>query len=173
MSGSSSPTASAPVVPGPRPAPVAGTGGPAPNGIATGGAPVAGPATGVRVTADRAYYEMVRAANGPDAGALVFPDYCPERQFTLRGSQVLIGRRSRSRGINPDIDLTGPPEDPGISHAHALLLPQSDGWAVVDLGSANGTYVNDPAKPIPVRAPVPVKPGDRIYAGAWTVVIIT
>ncbi|GIJ73691.1 hypothetical protein Voc01_086080 [Virgisporangium ochraceum] len=132
-----------------------------------------GPATGVTVSADRTYYEIVRAAGGPDAGALVFPDFCPERQFPLRGSQVLVGRRSRSRGIHPDIDLTGPPEDPGISHAHALFLPQADGWAVVDLGSANGTYVNDPAKPIPVRAPIAVKPGDRIFAGAWTVITVT
>lgn len=132
-----------------------------------------GRATGVTVSADRGYYEVVRAAGGPDAGALVFPDFCPERQFPLRGSQLLVGRRSRSRGIHPDIDLTGPPEDPGISHAHALFLPQADGWAVVDLGSANGTYVNDPAKPIPVRAPIAVKPGDRIYAGAWTVITVT
>jgi pSer/pThr/pTyr-binding forkhead associated (FHA) protein len=127
----------------------------------------------VTVSADRAYYETVRAAGGPDADTLVFPDFSPERQFPLRGSQVLVGRRSRSRGINPEIDLTGPPEDPGISHAHALFLPQADGWAVVDLGSANGTYVNDPAKPIPVRAPITVRPGDKIYAGAWTVLTVT
>ena len=44
---------------------------------------------------------------------------------------------------------------------------------MVDLGSANGTYVNDPAKPIPVRAPITVKPGDRIFAGAWTVLTVT
>jgi pSer/pThr/pTyr-binding forkhead associated (FHA) protein len=43
---------------------------------------------------------------------------------------------------------------------------------VVDLGSANGTYVNDPARPIPARAPVPVKPGDRVYAGAWTALTV-
>jgi pSer/pThr/pTyr-binding forkhead associated (FHA) protein len=126
------------------------------------------------VTADRAYFEIVRAAGGPDAGIIEFPDYCPDRRFPLRGSQLLIGRRSRSRGISPEIDLTGPPEDPGVSHAHALLLPHTDGgWAVVDLGSANGTYVNDPYKPVPVRVPVPVRPGDRIYAGAWTVLLIT
>lgn len=133
-----------------------------------------GPATGVRVTADRGYFDIVRQAGGPDAGALAFPDFCPERRFQLRGSQVLIGRRSRSRGIDPDVDLTGPPEDPGVSHAHALLLPQANGgWAVVDLGSANGTYVNDPTKAIPVRAPIAVKPGDRIYAGAWTLLTVT
>lgn len=157
MEAPASAPAPTPVVPEPRPAP----------------AVEEGPPTGVTVSADRAYYEVVRAAGGPDAGALVFPDFCPERQFPLRGSQVLVGRRSRSRGIHPDIDLTGPPEDPGISHAHALFLPQADGWAVVDLGSANGTYVNDPAKPIPVRAPIPVRPGDRIYAGAWTVITVT
>ena len=137
--------------------------------------PTAQPAAAqVVVTADRAYFEIVRAAGGPDAGIIEFPDYCPDRRFPLRGSQLLIGRRSRSRGISPEIDLTGPPEDPGVSHAHALLLPHTDGgWAVVDLGSANGTYVNDPFKPVPIRVPVPVRAGDRIYAGAWTVLLIT
>jgi hypothetical protein len=144
---------------------------PEPEAPAQAPAPVAAQ---VIVTADRAYFEVVRAAGGPDAGLIEFPDYCPDRRFTLSGSQLLIGRRSRSRGISPEIDLTGPPEDPGVSHAHALLLPHAaGGWAVVDLGSANGTYVNDPMKPVPVRVPVPVKPGDRIFAGAWTVLVIT
>lgn len=42
-------------------------------------------------------------------------------------------------------------------------------WSIVDLGSANGTYVNDPASAaIPAETPVPVRPGDRVYLGAWT-----
>jgi hypothetical protein len=123
--------------------------------------------------AERAYYDMVCAAGGPDADALVFPPYCPERRFPLRGGQVLIGRRSRSRGINPDIDLAGPPEDPGVSHTHALLLPEpGGGWVVIDLGSANGTYVNGSAQAIPVNEPQPIRDGDRLYLGAWTVLTV-
>ncbi len=128
----------------------------------------------VSVGADEAYFEKVKSAGGPDAGTLEFPRFLPERRFPLRGGQVLIGRRSRSRGIYPDIDLVGPPEDPGVSHSHALLVIQpGDGWAVVDVGSSNGTYVNDTANAIDVNVPVPLRPGDRIYLGAWTVLAVS
>jgi len=85
-------------------------------------------ATGWRVvvTADRAYYDRMRAAADPDAEDVAFPAYCPERRFALVPPQVLIGRLSRSRGIEPDIDLTGPPADPAVSHSHAVLVVQPD-----------------------------------------------
>ncbi len=76
---------------------------------------------------------------------------------------------SRSRGIEPEIDLTGPPEDAGVSHSHAALVSTPDGgWAVVDLGSSNGTYINDSTTPIAPNKPIPVKEGDQIHVGAWT-----
>ncbi|MFC6015782.1 FHA domain-containing protein [Plantactinospora solaniradicis] len=125
------------------------------------------------VGADRDYFEIIRALGGADAAALNFPRFVPERLFVLDRRQLLIGRRSRSRGVRPDIDLIGPPEDPGVSHLHALLVPQSDGWALVDLESANGTYLNDPATAsIAPNTPVPLGSGDRIYLGAWTVLTI-
>jgi hypothetical protein len=130
----------------------------------------AGPAAGWRlvVGADRAYHERMLRAAAPGAQPVPFPAYCPQRRFELPGRQVLIGRRSRSRGIEPDIDLTGPPEDAAVSHAHALLVAVPEGWAVVDLDSANGTYLNDSADPIEANVPVPVGDGDRIHLGAWT-----
>jgi hypothetical protein len=121
------------------------------------------------VSADRTYFEQVMAAEGPDAGGITFPQFFPDRHFPLQGKQVSIGRRSRSRGIAPDIDLTGPPEDPGVSHLHALLVGQEDGsWAVVDLESANGVSVNDDADPLRPNIPRPLTNGDRVYLGAWT-----
>jgi hypothetical protein len=123
----------------------------------------------VVVTADRAYYDRMRAVADPGAEDVPFPAYCPERRFTLTPPQVLIGRQSRSRGIEPDIDLTGPPADPAVSHSHAILVAQPDGgWAVVDLGSANGTYLNDGGTAIEENVPVPVAAGDRIHLGAWS-----
>jgi FHA domain len=94
-----------------------------------------------------------------------------KRHFALNGSQLLIGRRSRSRGIEPDIDLTGPPEDPGVSHTHALLVANPDGgWSLVDIESANGTYIHIDGqyKRIEANQPVPLKDGDQIFLGAWT-----
>ncbi|MFB4277713.1 MULTISPECIES: FHA domain-containing protein [unclassified Nonomuraea] len=141
----------------------------------SGAAPVQIPVTGARweavTAADRTYYEKVIAEGGPDADAVAFPPYCPERSFALHGEQVRIGRRSRARNLAPEIDLTGPPEDPGVSHLHAVLLSQPDGsWLVVDPGSSNGTQVN--GRPLKVNVPVRVGPGDRIHLGAWTVITI-
>ncbi|MFC4857611.1 FHA domain-containing protein [Actinophytocola glycyrrhizae] len=120
------------------------------------------------VTADRAYYDSVMAVDGPDAASIAFPPYCPDRHFPLQGKQISIGRQSRSRGIAPDIDLIGPPEDPGVSHLHAVLVAQQDGsWSIVDLDSANGTVVND-ENPLRPNTPRPLGEGDRVYIGAWT-----
>lgn len=120
------------------------------------------------VTADRTYYNSVMAVDGPDAAGIAFPPYCPDRHFPLASEQVSIGRQSRSRGIQPDIDLIGPPEDPGVSHLHAVLLAQPDGsWSIVDLDSANGTVVND-ENPLRPNTPRPLTEGDRVYIGAWT-----
>jgi len=126
----------------------------------------------VVVTADRAYYDSVQADGGPDAGAIGFPAYCPERRFRLAGTEVRVGRRSESRGIHPEIDLTGPPADPGVSRLHAVLVAAPDGtWSVVDPGSANGTLVN--GGEIPPGAAVPLRDGDVIHLGAWTALTIT
>jgi FHA domain-containing protein len=121
------------------------------------------------VTADRAYFDSVMAVDGPDASGITFPPYCPDRHFPLAGKEISIGRQSRSRGIHPDIDLLGPPEDPGVSHLHALLLARDDGgWSIVDLDSANGTLVNDDTSPLRPNVPTPLADGDRVYIGAWT-----
>jgi hypothetical protein len=127
----------------------------------------------VVVSADRKYYESVKADGGPDADTIVFPPYCPDRHFPLHGEQVSIGRRSATRGILPDIDLTGPPEDPGVSRLHALLVAQPDGgWAVVDINSANGTTLNYRRDTLKPNTPRTLEEGDRIHLGAWTTITL-
>ena len=125
----------------------------------------------VVVTADRAFHARMQSA--PDAEVVPFPAFCPERRFELTGSEMLIGRRSRSRGIEPAIDLAGPPEDAGASHMHALLVATPEGtWTVVDLDSSNGTYLNDDPDPIAANQPVPLADGDRIHVGAFTTLTV-
>jgi hypothetical protein len=127
----------------------------------------------VVVAADRSYFDTVLAMEGADASQLSFPAYWPERRFPLAGSRVVIGRRSQSRGTEPDIDLGGQFADPGVSHLHALLVAQPDGgWTVVDLGSSNGTYVNESTDPIRPNVPVSVGDGDEIHVGAWTTLTV-
>jgi FHA domain len=133
----------------------------------------AGPASWTAtVSADRAYYNVVMSAGGPDADGIAFPAFCPDRFFPLRGNQITIGRRSASRGINPDIDLTGPPEDPGVSHLHAMLIIQPGGLSIVDVGSSNGTTVNDDQTPLRPNVPRTLSTGDRIHLGAWTTITV-
>jgi FHA domain len=159
--------------------------GPPPPVLPPSGPPVPGPATPVPrvpaarpaapaeaewtalVTADRAYYDAVQAAGGPDAADIAFPAYFPQRRFRLAGTEVRIGRHSATSGIDPEIDLSVPPADPGVSRLHAVLLRAEDGtWSVVDPGSANGTAVN--GSEIPQGKAVPLRDGDRIHLGAWT-----
>ncbi|MYR59985.1 FHA domain-containing protein, partial [Streptomyces sp. SID625] len=118
---------------------------------------------------DRDYFMAMMQRSGPEAAGLNLPAYSPEQQRTLGGGQVTIGRRRHSTGDTPDIDLSVPPEDPGVSHQHAVLVQQPDGgWAVVDQNSTNGTTVNGGEEPIQPFVPVPLQDGDRVHVGAWT-----
>ncbi|MEV5613590.1 FHA domain-containing protein [Streptomyces sp. NPDC052225] len=122
---------------------------------------------------DREYFMAMMHRSGPEASGLNLPAYSPEQQRRLTGNQITIGRRRHSTGDTPDIDLSVPPEDPGVSHSHAVLVQQPDGsWAVVDQNSTNGTTVNGGEEPIQPFVPVPLQDGDRVHVGAWTTITI-
>jgi serine/threonine protein kinase len=153
-------TMTMPELPSPRP--------PAPTSLAPN---VTGTWTAV-VTADRGYYDSVRAADAADQGSMSFPAYVAERRIPLTVDEVRIGRRSSKSSRQPDIDLTGPPVDPGVSRKHAELRRGPDGgWSVVDLDSPNGLQVN--GVDVPSGGTVPVTAGDRIHLGAWTLITLT
>lgn len=172
------------------PPPSSGPGQGAPGGPGQGGygypqqgpgqAPPPGPGYGQQpatwtatIGPDREYFMAMMQRSGPEAAGLNLPAYSPEQQRTLTGNQVTIGRRRHSTGESPDIDLSVPPEDPGVSHQHAVLVQQPDGtWAVVDQNSTNGTTVNNSEDPIQPFVPVPLQDGDRVHVGAWTTITI-
>src|SRR5262249_11169254 len=86
---------------------------------------------------DRGYYEQVEPDD--DIG---FPLVPIPRRFRLESERATIGRRSVQRGVIPDIDLSAPPTDTGVSHQHAVLDRQPDGtWTITDPGSTNRTYL--------------------------------
>ncbi|MFG1604418.1 FHA domain-containing protein [Actinoplanes sp. NPDC049265] len=126
--------------------------------------PAVTPATSawtLTITADRSWFD----ANAVDG--VVFPGDVLVRDVRLEPPQVRIGRKSASKGTDPEIDL----DDPGVSHSHAILTQNLDGvWLVADVGSTNGTYVNE--APLETGRGHPLSDGDRVHVGAWTCITL-
>jgi len=86
-----------------------------------------------------------------------------ERLFPLDLADHLIGRRSDSADIHPEVVLP----DPGISRRHARLLRQADGgMALVDLASMNGTRLNGTL--VAPNVITPLAADDQVTLGCWT-----
>src|SRR5215813_1670472 len=86
---------------------------------------------------------------------------CPDgssKNVPLSGSRLAIGRSSA-------VELSFP-EDAGLSRQHFAFESDGDDWTIQDLGSKNGTFVNN----IPLKARLILKPGDRITAGHLAIV---
>lgn len=120
------------------------------------------------VTADRTQFDRLATPG------VTFPQSYGERRFALREGENRIGRSRDQAGEQaPEIDLAPPPVDPGISRLHAVLERRPDGTCVLrDLGSTNGTTVNDDLAPIAPGAEVPLSDGDRVHVGAWTAIVV-
>jgi O-antigen/teichoic acid export membrane protein len=125
----------------------------------------------VVVDSDRTYYDRIWMTRDLSSPPVAFPAYSNQRRFVLIGNQMRIGRRSTTRGDEPEIDLAVPPADPAVSRLHAVLIAAPDGnWAVLDPGSTNGTLLN--GRLIAIGNPLPLHDGDRINLGAWTVLTV-
>src|SRR5215470_10262850 len=86
---------------------------------------------------------------------------CPDGQMktvSLGDGRLSIGRSSAAELCFP--------EDAGLSRQHFAFEPEGDDWTVQDLGSKNGTFVNN----IPLKARLILKPGDRVTAGHLVIV---
>ncbi|MFG1494692.1 diguanylate cyclase [Halobacteriovorax sp. GFR7] len=73
--------------------------------------------------------------------------------FDLKEEEITVGRSAKC-----DIPL----EFNGISREHFKLVSSADGYQVVDLGSRNGTFLNNSK----VEAPTELQKGDIIKMGA-------
>ncbi|MGK2856203.1 MAG: cyclic nucleotide-binding domain-containing protein [Thermoanaerobaculia bacterium] len=84
--------------------------------------------------------------------------------FLSKTSETTIGRADPVTGIRPDVDLADFDTNRSVSRRHAKILRTDDGYAVIEeVGTVNGTFVND--QRIPTGTPVPVKNGDRVKIG--------
>ena len=121
------------------------------------------------VTADKEYYKRVIARGGPDI--VDFPEVFPQRRITLQDS-TLIGRANRRQGVEPGIDLGIHPIDRGVSTQHAVLQIRDSGLTITDLGSTNGTSLNDSDDLLGNGVETTLSDGDRIHVGAWTTITV-
>jgi hypothetical protein len=122
------------------------------------------------VAADREFHQRVLARGGPEK--VEFPPYFPERRIRLDKGTTLIGRHNRDQGVDPEIDLGIHPADHGVSTQHAVLRIRDSGLTVTDLGSTNGTTLNEDEQFLPDGEEIPLNDGDRIHVGAWTTITI-
>ncbi|MEW6240586.1 MAG: FHA domain-containing protein [Chloroflexota bacterium] len=74
------------------------------------------------------------------------------KEFELTRSEVVIGR-------DPSVDISIP--SAAVSRRHARLMRDGDGYALEDLGSSNGTYLNGER----LTGRRPLKNGDEIRLG--------
>jgi O-antigen/teichoic acid export membrane protein len=123
------------------------------------------------IASDRTYYDRAQKARNLSNCSVTFPAYSDERRIPLAGIQMRVGRRRATSDFEPEIDLSDQSADPGVSRLHAVLIPTPDGtWAVLDPGSTNGTLLN--GRKIAIGDAVPLRDGDRINLGAWTVITV-
>ena len=94
------------------------------------------------VTGDHAPPAMLVIERGNSAG----------KQFRLSQHESNIGRWDADGGVFPDVDLDSDDPEAKVSRRHARISFQNGEYAIEDLGSTNGTFVNRGRR---------LKPGDR------------
>ena len=108
-----------------------------------------------------------RALSGPPAGAAVVEDGARRASLRLRvvapdrlkGQTIDVGHEiTLGRSAGCAVSLEG---DSYASTLHARVFPRSGEVWIEDLGSTNGTYLNEE----PLSGPQPLHPGDRIRIG--------
>ncbi|HEY8711289.1 MAG TPA: cyclic nucleotide-binding domain-containing protein [Thermoanaerobaculia bacterium] len=84
--------------------------------------------------------------------------------FFSNGDETTIGRADPVTGILPDIDLTAVDTNRSVSRRHAKIIKSNDDYVVLEeVGTVNGTYVND--QRIPTGVPVALHNADLVKIG--------
>lgn len=165
----SSAPAPAPVyaAPAPAPAPAYAAPAPAPAYAAPAPAPAyaaPAPAPAPAYAAPTPAPAPVPPAEDPSKNAYaVFKAERSEAEFYVRAEKTLLGRGPGDPGQGAKIDFGGVPDGGTVSKKHAVLIRDSTGVYIEDVGSGNGTFINE--EKIPQGLQRVLHDGDKVRLG--------
>lgn len=169
----------------PAPTPIDPASGALPLPVMPSDQPVSGPDQGTAAPGGGANVVAADASDAPEpaaaavstapapqqsapAGAATLTILFPSGQaYTMQGDSADVGRADVAQNWHPELDVIpygGGAPDLGVSRHQGRLLRQDDGFAIVDVGSTNGTYVNGRA--VPYNQAVQLHDGDTLSFGA-------
>ena len=90
-----------------------------------------------------------------------------DASFHLQKDSNLLGRTDPQSNIFPEVDLSRFDPETKISRRHARIWREGETFLVEDLGSINGTVINDAIKLAP-RQPRVLGSGDKLRLGETT-----
>ena len=90
-----------------------------------------------------------------------------DASFVLQKDNNLLGRTDPHSNVFPEIDLSKFDPETKVSRRHARIWREGETFLVEDLGSVNGTVINDSVRLAP-RQPRVLDSGDKIRLGETT-----
>jgi serine/threonine-protein kinase len=90
-----------------------------------------------------------------------------DSSFMLQKESSLVGRSDPHSNIFPEVDLSRFDPQTKISRRHARIFRKGDTYLVEDLGSVNGTVINDTLRLAP-HQPRALESGDKLRVGETT-----
>jgi serine/threonine-protein kinase len=90
-----------------------------------------------------------------------------DASFVLQKDSNLLGRTDPHSNIFPEIDLSRFDPETKVSRRHARIWLEGETYLVEDLGSVNGTVINDSVRLAP-RQPRVLDSGDKLRVGETT-----
>ena len=106
-------------------------------------------------------------ASRPTAKLVVAGTTELDASFILQKDSNLLGRTDPHSNIFPEIDLSRFDPETKVSRRHARIWLEGETFLVEDLGSVNGTVINDSVRLAP-RQPRVLDSGDKLRVGETT-----
>ena len=109
-------------------------------------------------------YTAAPAPAAPIKGYAYFTDASSGQAFQLHSDKVLLGRGPGQANDGFKLDFEGLRGGATVSKRHAMLRRDSTGIFIEDVGSGNGTFINDERLPQGIERGL--NSGDRLRLGA-------